>query len=103
VAAFPKQFLWGAATGAHQVEGNNTNSDNWVLEHVPGTTYVEPSVTPAITTGSIVRISRHLPNSASTPIASQSSGRVSSQKQAKYPKQFCDITPICWLPATNRV
>ncbi len=40
---FPKGFLWGTATAAHQVEGNNINSDGWVLEHVPGTPYVEPS------------------------------------------------------------
>ena len=23
----PKDFIWGTATAAHQVEGNNTNSD----------------------------------------------------------------------------
>lgn len=40
---FPEKFLWGAATAAHQVEGNNINSDVWVLEHVPKTPYVEPS------------------------------------------------------------
>ena len=41
--AFPDGFLWGAATSAHQVEGNNTNSDFWVLEHAPGTIFAEPS------------------------------------------------------------
>jgi len=35
--------LWGTATAAHQVEGGNINSDNWLLEHVPGTLYAEPS------------------------------------------------------------
>lgn len=30
---FPKGFLWGAATSAHQVEGNNINSDWWAWEH----------------------------------------------------------------------
>lgn len=29
---FPKNFLWGAATSAHQVEGNNTNNDWWEWE-----------------------------------------------------------------------
>jgi len=29
---FPKDFLWGAATSAHQVEGNNTNNDWWEWE-----------------------------------------------------------------------
>jgi len=29
---FPDGFLWGAATAAHQVEGNNLNNDWWQLE-----------------------------------------------------------------------
>jgi beta-glucosidase len=29
---FPKNFLWGAATAAHQVEGNNLNCDWWDWE-----------------------------------------------------------------------
>ncbi len=41
--AFPKGFVWGTATAAHQVEGNNVNCDFWVLEHVPGTLFAEPS------------------------------------------------------------
>ena len=40
---FPKNFLWGTATAAHQVEGNNVNSDVWLIEHMPGTPYKEPS------------------------------------------------------------
>jgi beta-glucosidase len=32
--SFPGGFLWGAATAAHQVEGNNINNDWWQLEHV---------------------------------------------------------------------
>jgi beta-glucosidase len=31
--SFPDGFLWGAATAAHQVEGNNLNNDWWKLEH----------------------------------------------------------------------
>jgi beta-glucosidase len=41
---FPAGFLWGAATAAHQVEGNNVNSDLWVLEHVSPTLFAEPSL-----------------------------------------------------------
>lgn len=41
---FSNDFLLGAATAAHQVEGNNKNSDFWVLEHLPHTTYKEPSL-----------------------------------------------------------
>lgn len=40
---FPEGFLWGASTAAHQVEGNNVNSDWWVREHAPGTDLAEPS------------------------------------------------------------
>ncbi len=29
---FPRNFLWGAATSAHQVEGNNINNDWWLAE-----------------------------------------------------------------------
>lgn len=30
---FPDGFFWGSATSAHQVEGNNVNSDWWAWEH----------------------------------------------------------------------
>ena len=33
---FPKTFLWGAATAAYQVEGNNTASDLWPWEKERG-------------------------------------------------------------------
>ena len=42
-ASFPKSFLWGTATAAHQVEGNNVNSDLWLLEHLPNSLFAEPS------------------------------------------------------------
>ena len=40
---FPEGFVWGTATAAHQVEGNNVASDFWLLEHTPGTGFREPS------------------------------------------------------------
>ena len=40
---FPKGFLWGAATAGHQVEGNNINSDLWLLEHIKPSIFAEPS------------------------------------------------------------
>jgi beta-glucosidase len=33
---FPQDFLWGAATSAHQVEGNNDNCDWWQWEKASG-------------------------------------------------------------------
>jgi beta-glucosidase len=35
-ASFPRGFLWGAATAAHQVEGGNARSDWWHWEQLPG-------------------------------------------------------------------
>jgi len=40
---FPESFLWGAATAAHQVEGQNLNNDWWEFEHAESTPCVEPS------------------------------------------------------------
>ena len=33
---FPRGFLWGTATAAYQVEGNNTNSNWYAWEQLPG-------------------------------------------------------------------
>ena len=41
--SFPDSFLWGVAGAAHQIEGGNVNSNSWVLEHVPGSPFAEPS------------------------------------------------------------
>lgn len=43
LSKFPKGFLIGAATSAHQVEGNNTNCDCWAQEHMPHSTYKDKS------------------------------------------------------------
>ncbi|WP_083942884.1 glycoside hydrolase family 1 protein [Sphingomonas soli] len=32
--AVPPGFLWGTAISAHQSEGNNTNSDAWLMENI---------------------------------------------------------------------
>lgn len=40
---FPSDFVWGAATAAHQVEGGNANSDCWALEYAKPSFFVEPS------------------------------------------------------------
>ncbi len=41
---YPKGFMLGAATAAHQVEGNNIHSDYWVQEQIPHSVFVEPSL-----------------------------------------------------------
>lgn len=40
---FPEDFFWGAATAAHQIEGNNIASDWWERENRPGTIIKERS------------------------------------------------------------
>ena len=40
---FPTGFLWGASTAPHQNEGNNTTSDFWALEQLPGSVFSERS------------------------------------------------------------
>lgn len=44
MSKFPEGFLMGAATAAHQVEGNNIHSDFWAMEQLPHTMYKEPSL-----------------------------------------------------------
>ena len=41
---FAKGFFIGAATAAHQVEGNNIHNDCWAQEQMVHTSYVEPSL-----------------------------------------------------------
>lgn len=38
-----EKFLIGAATAAHQVEGNNIHSDYWKIEHLEHSDFTEPS------------------------------------------------------------
>ena len=39
----PKDFLWGTAISAYQSEGNNYNSDAWLLENIKPTLSAERS------------------------------------------------------------
>ena len=41
---FPKGFLLGASTAAHQVEGNNIHSDFWAMEQMEYSSFNEPSL-----------------------------------------------------------
>ncbi|MET8142424.1 family 1 glycosylhydrolase [Sphaerisporangium sp. NPDC005288] len=43
LSAFPPEFLWGASSAGHQIEGGNVASDFWEMEHASGTVFAEPS------------------------------------------------------------
>jgi beta-glucosidase len=43
VDARTDDFLWGTAISAYQSEGNNYNTDHWLLENIKPTLYAEPS------------------------------------------------------------
>ncbi|MDE5670886.1 MAG: family 1 glycosylhydrolase [Eubacterium sp.] len=40
---FDKDFLLGASTSSHQVDGNNIHSDYWAMEQMKNSQFVEPS------------------------------------------------------------
>lgn len=40
---FSDEFIWGASTAAHQIEGNNVNSDWWAREVAPDSSLPEAS------------------------------------------------------------
>lgn len=44
MSRFSKDFFIGAATAAHQVEGNNIHNDYWAMEHMKHTNFNEPSL-----------------------------------------------------------
>jgi beta-glucosidase len=39
----PADFLWGTAISAYQSEGNNTNTDSWLVENIEPTVFKERS------------------------------------------------------------
>ncbi len=41
--SFPEEFMWGAAGAGHQIEGNNVNSDIWLMENLETSVFKEPS------------------------------------------------------------
>jgi beta-glucosidase len=43
MTGFSDDFLWGAATAGHQVEGGNVNADMWPMEWATNSTFNEPS------------------------------------------------------------
>ena len=88
---FERGFLLGAATAAHQVEGNNTNSDCWAMEQMEHTAYVEPSLD-AVDHYNRYEEDIRLMAKAGTHIVSRLSGRGSSRKRAGLTRSRSSIT-----------
>jgi beta-glucosidase len=89
---FPNGFLWGAASAAYQVEGNNINSDVWAMEHAQPTAYVEPAGDAANSFALWPTDLDLVKTWASTPIASASNGAGSSLPRVKSPSRCSTIT-----------
>ena len=89
---FPKNFLWGTATAAHQVEGGNTASDLWLLEMAPDSAFAEPSGDACDHYHRYAEDIALLAGLAFPPIASPSNGRGSSRRKASSRKQRSIIT-----------
>lgn len=54
---FPNNFIWGASTAAHQIEGNNVGSDWWAREHAETQTFMNHQETRRTVTTGMRRIS----------------------------------------------
>ena len=99
--SFPNDFLWGVATAAHQVEGNNINSDTWLLEQLPGTIFAEPSG------DAVDHYHRYREDIAliaslgSTPTASPWNGRGSSLLRDSSRQPHSTTTAASWKRATS--
>ena len=77
---FAPDFLLGAATAAHQVEGNNIHSDNWAQEHMEHTSFLEPSG------DAVDHYHRYEEDIKLTPIVSPLSGPGSNRKKVNLTK-----------------
>lgn len=93
---FPEGFLWGASTAAHQIEGNNTDSDWWVKEHAAGTHIAEPSLDACDSYHRWSEDMDLLASSASPTTASPSSGPASSRSKATSPAPSSPTTGGWW-------
>ena len=81
--AFPKSFLWGAATSAHQVEGGNPANDWWRFEQEPGVLRTAPERRRVPPLRALrCATSRSPPPTGTTPTACRSSGAASSPSAA---------------------
>ena len=82
---FPDDFLWGAATQCHQVEGGNRRNDWWRFEHRSPRHRPEPPERRRVPSLRALR-SRTSPSprrTGTTPIACRSSGAASSPSAGK--------------------
>jgi hypothetical protein len=94
---FPKGFLWGAATAAHQVEGNNNNNQWWTWEQQEGriANGEKSGLACDWLGGAGRRISTAPPRADRTPTACRSSGAASNPRPTAGMKMPWSIIAKC--------
>ena len=87
---FPADFLWGAATSSHQVEGGNTANDWWQWEEAGKVRHRSGDAVDHYHRFREDFESR--PTFSTTPTGSRSSGAASSRKKACFRKRHSPTT-----------
>ena len=98
---FEKGFFVGAATAAHQVEGNNIHSDYWAQEQLPHSSFAEPSGIACDHYNRYEEDIRLLADAGLNATAFLSNGRASSRRKASLTPPKSSITARS-LPAARR-
>ncbi len=97
----PEGFLWGAAISAYRSEGNDVNSDSWLLENLPETVYKERS---GDACDSYHRYAQDFAIARSIGLNCYrlgSNGRGSSRSRVSSPKPNSIIMRVCWRRAAR--
>ena len=103
MANFPDDFLWGTATAAHQVEGGNTSTPTFGCWKHGGPAFQEPWADACDHYHRYPQDIALLNSSASTPIASRSSGRASSRRRGASRLPHSTTIGACWRCLKNGV
>lgn len=92
---FSSDFLIGAATAAHQVEGNNIHSDYWAMEHMAHSTFNEPSLDAVDHYNRYEEDIQLMAQAGLSAYRFQSSGRALSRRKESLMRQRLHITGVC--------
>ena len=99
MSRLPEGFYVGAATAAHQVEGNNTHSDYWAMEQMENTSFNEPSLDAVDHYNRYEEDIKLMADAGLNAYLSPSSGRGSSRSRASLTRRKSSTTARCWSAA----